>query len=151
MGARGAACDAHILPSEKGMNKRSIWAVVAGVLFIIIVTTIVDVVLHVVHVFPPMNTPIDDRLAALATSYRIVISVAGAWLTARLAPDRPMWHAMVLGGIGVGLGTMGLVATWNLGLGPRWYPVALVLLALPQCWAGGKLYLRSAEGGRDPA
>ncbi len=34
-------------PWEKKMNKKSIWAVVAGVLFIIIVTTLVDVVLHV--------------------------------------------------------------------------------------------------------
>jgi hypothetical protein len=32
------------------------------------------------------------------------------------------------------------VATWNMGLGPRWYPIALVVLAIPQCWAGGKIY-----------
>ena len=70
------------------MNKRSIWAVVAGVLVIIVVTTLVDIVLHAVHVFPPMNQPIDDGLAALATAYRIVISIGGAWLTARLAPEK---------------------------------------------------------------
>ena len=36
--------------------------------------------------------------------------------------------------------TVGVVARWNLGLGPRWYPVSLVVLAIPQCWAVGKLY-----------
>ena len=36
------------------------------------------IVLHAVNVFPPMNQPIDDRLALLATSYRIVIGIAGA-------------------------------------------------------------------------
>jgi len=122
------------------MNWKSIWAVVAGVLFIIVVTTLVDIVLHIARVFPPMNQPINDGLAALATAYRIVISVAGAWLTARLAPSRPMRHAMILGVVGLLLGLVGVVTTWNLGLGPRWYPVALAVLAIPQCWAGGKLF-----------
>ena len=122
------------------MNLKSIWAVVAGVLFIIVVTTLVDIVLHAAHLFPPMNQRINDALALLATCYRIVISVAGAWLTARLAPQEPMKHALILGTVGVVLGLVGVVATWNLGLGPRWYPIALVVLAIPQCWAGGKLY-----------
>jgi hypothetical protein len=122
------------------MKKKSIWAVVAGVLFIIGVTTVVDIVLHVVGVYPPMDQPIDNSLAVLATCYRVVIGVAGAWLTARLAPDRPMKHAMILGYVGVFLGLVGLVATWNEELGPRWYPIALVVLAIPQCWAGARIY-----------
>jgi hypothetical protein len=51
-----------------------------------------------------------------------------------------MKHAMILGAVGVVLGFVGVVTTWNLGLGPRWYPIALVLLAIPQCWVGGKIY-----------
>ena len=122
------------------MKKKSIWAVVAGVLVIIVVTTLVDIVLHATSVFPPMDQPINDALALLATSYRVVISVGGAWLTARLAPDRPMKHAMILGAVGTVLGLVGVVATWNLGLGPRWYPILLAVLAIPQCWVGGKIY-----------
>jgi hypothetical protein len=122
------------------MNRKSIWAVAAGVLFIVIVTTLVDIVLHATGVFPPMDQPINDTLALLATSYRIVISVGGAWLTARLAPNKPMKHAMILGYVGVVMGLVGVVATWNLALGPRWYPILLVVLAIPQCWAGGRIY-----------
>jgi hypothetical protein len=122
------------------MNRKSIWAVVAGVLVIIVITTLVDILLHATGVFPPMDQPIDDALALLATSYRIVISVGGAWLTARLAPDKPLKHAMILAYVGVVLALVGVVATWNLGLGPRWYPISLVVLAMPQCWAGGKIY-----------
>ena len=94
-----------------------------------------------IGVFPPMDQPINDALALLATSYRIVISVGGAWLTARLAPDKPMKHAMILGVVGTVLGLVGVVATWNRGLGPRWYPIALAVLAIPQCWVGGRLYV----------
>jgi len=120
--------------------KKSIWAVVAGVLVIIVVTTVVDWVLHATDVLPPLDQPIDDALALLATSYRVVISVGGAWLTARLAPDQPMKHAVILGSVGAVLGLVGVVATWNLGLGPRWYPISVAVLAIPQCWVGGKIY-----------
>jgi hypothetical protein len=93
-----------------------------------------------------MDQPINDALALLATSYRIVITVGGAWLTARLAPDKLMKHAMVLGVVGTVLGVAGVVATWNRGLGPRWYPITLAVLAIPQCFLGGRLYVRRLHG-----
>ena len=116
------------------MNGKSIGAVFAGVLFIIVATTLVDIALHLTGVFPPMKEPLDDRLALIASSYRVVIGIAGGWLTARLAPQKPMKHALILGLVGVLLGLVGVVATWNLGLGPRWYPISLAVLAIPQCW-----------------
>jgi Co/Zn/Cd efflux system component len=119
---------------------RSIWAVVAGVLFVVIVSTLVDMALHAAKVYPPMDQPLDDKLALLATAYRLVISVAGAWLTAKLAPQNPLKHAVILGVVGTVLGTVGVITTWNAGLGPRWYAIALAVLAVPQCWLGGKLY-----------
>ena len=127
------------------MNWKSIRAVVAGLLVILVLTTGVDIALHVTGVYPPMGQPMDDTLALLATSYRIVISIGGAWLTARLAPARPMKHALILGVVGTVLGLIGLAVTWNLGLGPRWYPIALAVLAIPQCWAGGKIYASRSE------
>jgi hypothetical protein len=120
---------------------KSVWAVFAGVLFIIGVTTIVDVVLHKIGIFDQRLT---DSLALLATAYRVVITVVGAWLTAKLAPSNPMRHALILGAVGIVFGLAGLIKTWNLGLGPHWYPIALVVLAIPQCWLGGKLYERRA-------
>jgi len=87
-----------------------------------------------------MDQPLTDTLALLASSYRLVISIGGAWLTARLAPAKPMKHALVLGLVGTVLGLVGVVATWNKGLGPRWYPISLAVLAIPQCWVGGKIY-----------
>ena len=77
------------------MNKKSVWAVVAGILVIVIVTTLVDVLLHIIGVFPPMEQPHRKPPRLLATSYRIVISIGGAWLTARLAPAKPMKHVTI--------------------------------------------------------
>lgn len=128
------------------MNGKSIWAVVAGVLFIVIASILVDIVLHVAGVYPPMGQPIDDALAVLATSYRFVIGIGGGWLTARLASHKPMKHALILGAVGVVLGLLGVVLTWNQNLGPRWYAIALAVLAIPQCWLGGRIF--EARSGR---
>jgi hypothetical protein len=71
----------------------------------------------------------------------IVVGVASAFITAWLAPDRPIGHALAGGVAGLIATTVGAVVTWNRGqqFGPHWYPVALIVLALPTAWAGGKL------------
>lgn len=45
------------------------------------------------------------------------------------------------GAIGILLTAAVTVATWNKGpaFGPHWYPIALIVLALPCAWVGGKL------------
>jgi hypothetical protein len=80
-----------------------------------------------------------EGLFAWATIYRTIYAVFASYLTARLAPNRPMWHAMVGAGIGMLLGTAGAVATWNKDLGPHWYPVALVIVGIPCAWIGAKI------------
>lgn len=119
--------------------KKTIFSIGAGVLFIAAVSTVIDVVLHATGVFPPWGDPIGSDLASLALAYRIAVGIAGAWLTASLAPREPVKHAMYLGAFGVFLGIVGAVTTWNLDLSPRWYAVALVLVAIPQSLVGGLL------------
>src|SRR3954467_10325208 len=114
------------------MNGRSVWAIVAGIVFVVVATTLVDVVLHLTTFYPPIGQPMNDHQSLVATAYRIIISIAGAWITARLAPAKPMKHVVILGIVGTLLGVIGVAATWNRGLGPRWYPVALAVLAIPQ-------------------
>jgi hypothetical protein len=57
---------------------------------------------------------------------------------AGLAPTKPLSHALVLGSLGLVVSTVGAVATWNSvpSLGPHWYPLALIALAIPPAWRG---------------
>jgi hypothetical protein len=120
---------------------RSILAVLAGIVVGVILSLSTDVLLHAIGVFPPWDQPAGNGPLLLATVYRTLYSILGSYVIARLAPDRPMRHALVGGVVGLVVSTVGAVVTWNKGavFGPHWYPVALIVLAMPTAWAGGRL------------
>jgi hypothetical protein len=130
-------------PPQRGLG-RSIAAVLAGFAVLAVVSTAVDQVLHATGVYPPAGQPMATGLWVLATAYRLVISVFGCYLAARLAPNRPMGHALALGLLGVLISLAGAIYAWDKGpgFGPKWYPIGLVVTALPTAWLGGWLYLR---------
>lgn len=128
---------------------RSILAVFTGFVTVVVLSLGVDQLLHVLKVYPPWGEPMPQPgLNLLALSYRIVITIGAAWLTARLAPHRSVasdWrHVWVFGAIGLVLGTIGAFATIPMHLGPAWYPILLAASSLPCAWLGGKLALRDA-------
>lgn len=126
---------------------RSVVAVAVGFFATALLSLGTDVVMHATSVFPPWGQSMSDGLFVLASTYRVVYTLVGGYLTATLAPRRPMWHVMVLGAIGIVAATIGAVATWNAGpaFGPRWYPLLLVVTALPCVWAGGMLRARVSQ------
>jgi purine-cytosine permease-like protein len=120
---------------------RSAGAVVAGFVAIVVLSLGTDQVLHVLQVYPPWGQPMSGGLFGVATAYRIVYTIAGGYLTARLAPHAPVRHALILGFIGLlpGIGGV-LVAIAKPELGPLWYPIVIAVTGLPCCWLGGVLY-----------
>lgn len=121
---------------------RSVGAILAGVVVGLVLTLGTDAVLHAVGVFPPYGQIASNGALAVATAYRFVFSVLGSYIGARLAPNRPMWHAMFLGYLNLLVSAIGAIVTWNreAEFGPHWYPVSLVILALPAAWIGGRIY-----------
>ena len=121
---------------------KSIVAVVAGFLTVVVLSTVTDFVLESAEFFPPIGQGIfSTPLLLIAFAYRSLYTVVGGFVTARLAPDRPMRHAIILGIVGIVAGCIGVVVGWNMSA--HWYPIALVLGALPCTWLGGKLRLRT--------
>ena len=118
--------------------RRSVGAVFAGLLVIVVLSTATDAVLHAAGVYPPAPRRMADELFLLATAYRIAFGVLGCYVTARLAPDHPMRHALALGAVGTVLSTAGAAAMWELG--PGWYSLAIIAISLPCAWIGGRLH-----------
>jgi hypothetical protein len=125
---------------------RSIGALVAGFVVNVALSLGTDLVLHAIGVTPALGQPQTDSQLLLATVYRTFYGVVSSYVVARLAPNRPMGHALLGGAIGVALATAGAAATWNRELGPHWYPLALIVTALPCAWVGGKLRLMQMQG-----
>ena len=130
---------------------RSIGAVVVGMVVGIATTLGTDEVLHIIGIFPPWGASMAGYEGALllATIYRTIYGVGASYVIARLAPDRPMQHALVGGFVGLAVSTLGAAVTWNKGpaFGPHWYPLALIVLALPTAWIGGKLRVMQLPTG----
>jgi hypothetical protein len=125
--------------TETRSTGRSVWAIVAGFLVVVALSIGTDVILHITRVYtgPRLN----DSQSALATAYRTLFAIIGGYITARLAPKKPMKHALVGAAIGTVIATAGAAVTWNMDVGPRWYPIALILTAFPTGWIGAKIWL----------
>ncbi|SDR03810.1 hypothetical protein SAMN05519103_00501 [Rhizobiales bacterium GAS113] len=123
----------------------SVGAVAAGFFFTALASTATDAVMHAAGIFPSAPSLMSEPLFALAAAYRAVFTVAGGYVTARVAPDRPMRHAWILAGIGLVAGLAGLVAYYTIGgaeLGPAWYAISIPVEAIPCVWLGGRLAAR---------
>ena len=120
----------------------SIVALLAGFVVVVALSLATDMALHATGVLPPLGQPMSDTLAGIALAYRTIYGVVGSYIVARLAPYRPMSHAVLSGFVGLVLSIVGAAATWNKGpaFGPHWYPLALIATTLPGAWVGGKLH-----------
>lgn len=127
---------------------RSAGAVFLGFLTVVVFSLGTDQVLHWMGVYPPWGERMSDGLFVLATAYRVVYTIAGCYVAARLAPNRPMAHALALGLVGLLVSVAGALMARGRGpeLGPAWYSLAIVAMALPCAWLGGALHLRRAAG-----
>lgn len=124
---------------------RSVVAVIAGFVAVAGLSLATDELFHVLGIYPPWGEPMyGTGLYLLALSYRIVYTILGGFVTARLAPRAPMRHVMVLGLIGLAAGTAGAIVAITRGdLGPNWYPIAIAVTAYPCTWLGGRLGVKT--------
>jgi len=121
---------------------RSVAAVLAGLILNVVLSTATDLLLVAASVFPPLRefghpASFSDSLLLLALLYRTAYGVLGCYVTARLAPRRPMAHSLALASIGFVIGVVGAVATW--GTWTSWYSLAIIAVTLPSGWLGARL------------
>lgn len=117
---------------------KSIGAVVAGFLVIVLLSVGTDSLFKSMGVLPYDHMFVSTGLILAVIFYRAVFSLIGCYIAARLAPQNPMKHALALGILGVIIGIAGTIAAADMG--PVWYGWTLIVIALPIAWLGGKLY-----------
>ena len=133
-------------PRQQTRLGRSIGAILAGAAVAIALTLASDLGMQFARLFPASGPP-SGRMLLVATAYRTLYGVIAGYVVARLAPYQPMHHALIGGAVGLLVCAFGATATWNSGLGPHWYPLALIALSIPQAWAGGRVRLAQQRRG----
>ena len=117
---------------------KSIAAVVAGFATIFILAVALD---HLLEGTGLMQTQTFDLNAgwviAVVLAGRFLFNIIGPYVTARLAPNRPQLHAMILGLIGLAMNTMGGMMMW--ASTSHWFLIILIVLPVPCAWIAAKL------------
>jgi hypothetical protein len=147
-----ALCHHRLIPGEHHMTDRPatglarlyVRSLFAGFAVVVMTHTGTDEIMHSTGIIPrgAMWNPWHNLLAL---TYRCLFTVAGGFVTAWLAPRARMRHVVILAVIGTLGGFAGVMMSWDMNLGPRWYPIALAVTAFPAVWLGGWLYLRRYE------
>ena len=126
---------------------RSILAIVAGFLLIGALAFGTGAALTAAGLFPAATEPVSNiGLLLLEMAYVAVYAIAGCWLAAFLAPNRPMRHALILGVLGLVFNVAMAAATWELR--PTWSILLNLALVMPYAWIGGRLREQQLERGR---
>lgn len=125
------------------MNKtilKSIGAIIVGFTLGVILSVGTDFLLDKLGIMSMQNFKENSSIiVALIIIYRFVFNVTGCYLTAKLAPNKPMKHVIIIGIIGTILSLLGSFAMWDKAI--PFYNIAIILISLPSAWLGGKLYL----------
>jgi hypothetical protein len=119
---------------------RSIGAVSAGLLTLVVLCVITDALLVKVNLLPSpeAHRPHTLTYLGLVIAYCTVYTLIGGYVTARLAPIRPAAHAVVMGMIGMAVSTLGTMHNWQIGDG--WNAITLVMEGLPLSYIGALLW-----------
>jgi hypothetical protein len=131
---------------------RSIWAVVAGFLFIAVLSFGAHAIIRAMSptLFDASGGTSNLAILCLSTIYVGVFATVGSYIAARLAPAHPMRHALILGALGLVFSLIMVSKTWNMA--PAWYNILNLLLVMPYAWLGGRLRENEiASAGPRPA
>jgi peptidoglycan/LPS O-acetylase OafA/YrhL len=118
---------------------RLILSILAAFVITAALSTAVDFVLQMAKIFPPYGEPFFDTwLVLLASAYRAVFQIFGAYVASMIAKDKAKKAVWTIGILGTLLWLGGTFLKPQAG--PIWYGLLGAALSLPTTLTGGKLY-----------
>lgn len=124
---------------------QSIIAVVVGFVLTAVLNLATNAALAAAGVIPSAGPTTDTATLVLVCAYVAAYGILGCYVTARLAPQRPLFHALVLGGVALAMSIPVMIGAWNDT--PAWFNVFNLLAIMPYAYVGGKVRERQLAGG----
>jgi len=109
---------------------RSVFAVIAGYLVFGLSAVLL---FQVAGVDPHADTRLGFKVFSVV--YGVVFALGAGWLSARLAPGRPLLHAAIVAGVIAVAASVSLVGM----SGAKWSQASALLLMTPAALIGGRL------------
>ncbi|MBS4063833.1 MAG: hypothetical protein KGZ74_04705 [Chitinophagaceae bacterium] len=123
--------------------KRTIWksiaAILAGFMLAAILSIGTDILLNSLGIIDMESFKDSSTVIILIVIiYRFIYNVIGCYLTSKLAPDKPMKHALIIGVIGTLFALLGSIVMWDKAV--AWYNISVIIISLPSAWIGAKSF-----------
>jgi hypothetical protein len=127
------------------MSRKSVWPIIAGFFLLAALSVGADMVLRgfFPKMFGPSEAPQSTLASFVAIFYAALSGALSSYLTARLAPSRPVTHALALGAIIFLFAVGGLVGWWQRA--SEWFNFAFLAMVFPSAWFGGLLRARKLK------
>lgn len=143
--------DASTICHEKAYHKRtntknnvfkSIGVVLLGFMAGALLSVMTDFLLESIGVLssPDKGLFITWQII-LVLAYRGIYTVFTGALVAKLAPNKPLQHALFLAGIGVVLTVLATLDPEFASKAPLWFPYTLAAITIPCTWLGVRIAL----------
>jgi hypothetical protein len=127
------------------MGRKSVWPVIAGFLTLIVLSFGAELILRglLPKEFGPSERTMGTLASAVTIFYASAFGVLSSYLTATLAPSRPVQHALTLGGIVFLFVVGGLVGSWHRA--PAWFNIGFLAMVVISAWWGGVIRARQLQ------
>lgn len=121
---------------------KSIGVILLAFIVNALLSVLTDFLLETIGILPDPEKGLFETWAILLSlSYRVIYTIVAGIIIARLAPGKPMMHALILGIIGV---TITLLAVTNPEFAQKsklWFGYTLAAITIPSLWLGVKINL----------
>lgn len=114
-----------------------------------LLSVVTDFLLESIGVLPdPSKGLFDTSAIILVLSYRAMYTILAGFLVAKLAPGKPMLHAVLLGIIGTTITLLAVSSPSFADKAPLWFGYSLAAITIPCMWLGARIQ-RSWNKGQD--
>lgn len=119
---------------------KSIGVIILAFVVNALLTVLTDFLLERIGVLPnPEKGLFETWAILLCLFYRAVYGVLAGFIIARLAPDKPMLQALILGVVGVAVTLLSVSNPEFAQKSKLWFGYALAAITIPCLWLGVKI------------
>ena len=121
---------------------KSIGVILLGFIVNALLSIITDFLLESIGVLPNPDRGLFQTWAIiLVLFYRGIYMIVAGFIVARLAPAKPLLHAIVLGMIGITITIIAVSSSSFADKAPLWFGYLLAGITIPCLWLGVKIQL----------